>query len=437
MPLILSLFHPNKGIMKTMIFGIAGILLTQLLAAQSAEPDSVTSRESYIDLYLDGDLVDMDYFREQLTAVNYVYDRTVADVYLLATSTATGSGGKQYSLLYKGQGRYSGMNDTIVYYLPPNATDEESRSCMLRHAELGLVPFLMKTPVKNHMILMLDEEASKASGDDYTDKWRNWRISLGAGGDISSQKSYRQYGFAGNLYLGKVSDQIKFESSNGFVFSESQYKLYEGDSIVYSSFNSQRSFSSNNLFVKSIGNHFGAGGIASYERSDFFNLKNQFNIGPAIEFNAFDYREYSRKALRFIYFLDFSYTDYHESTILDRLHERRYSQTLLARYKEINDWGSAYVSFSAGNYLHNWSLFAVDASASASVSLGKSLFLHMSAGCSYVNNQIGLKKETMSPEEFLLREYEVETDFNYFFSVGFIIELGSKKNNIVNPRFDW
>jgi hypothetical protein len=177
--------------------------------------------------------------------------------------------------------------------------------------------------------------------------------------------------------------------------------------------------------------------VAGYEKSDFFNLKNRFNIGPAIEYNIFDYKAYSRRALRLIYAINFRYTDYIEKTVMDKLHERSYTHGLSILYKDINSWGNVYGNVGLSTHLNDWSLFAFSSGISALISLNHSLSLSISAGCSYINDQIGLKKETLSPEEFLLHEYEVESDFNYYLSIGFTIELGSKQNNVVNPRFDW
>ncbi|HSG67624.1 MAG TPA: hypothetical protein VK994_02880 [Bacteroidales bacterium] len=422
-----------KKILLIMVFLASSIMVYPQLADTSLS----SGREGLLSIYLDGGLFDLEYFKSYFTPVNYVIDRNEADVYLLLTALSTGSGGMEYSLLIKGNKAFNGISDTIVFYLPALSTTNQTRTEIMRNVQLGLVPFMMKTYAGKHLMLIIDDDAIGSERDSYPDHWKNWRIQLNGAASISSEKAYQRFGCSGGLYVTKITPQIKFESYNTFIFSESKYELYEGDTVIFSSFASQRSISSDNLFVKSLGKHFGIGGLAGYARSDFYNLRNHVVAGPAFEYSVFDYQDYTRKQLRFLYRMNFEYSDYIEETILGKTQDRRFTHDLGIYFLDVNQWGDINASLDAGSHLDDFSLFYVNTMLVTSIKMIKRMSLNISVGCSYVNNQIGLKKETIDPDDFLLQEFEVESDFSYRFSIGISIELGSKQNNVVNPRFTW
>jgi len=48
---------------------------------------------------------------------------------------------------------------------------------------------------------------------------------------------------------------------------------------------------------------------------------------------------------------------------------------------------------------------------------------------------LNLRRESPEMEDVLLRRYALETNYNYWTSIGFSYSFGSIFNNIVNPRF--
>ena len=75
--------------------GLAACLLQAALL--SAQDSASTAR---VGVYLDCQTTycDFDFFRTELTLVNWVRDRQVADVHLLVTTQATGAGGSEYTI---------------------------------------------------------------------------------------------------------------------------------------------------------------------------------------------------------------------------------------------------------------------------------------------------------------------------------------------------
>ena len=61
-----------------------------------------------VNVFLDcGYRCDEDYLRTEITYVNWVRDRAVADVHLLVTTQSTGGSGLEYTLAFIGQSRFA------------------------------------------------------------------------------------------------------------------------------------------------------------------------------------------------------------------------------------------------------------------------------------------------------------------------------------------
>ena len=63
-----------------------------------------------INVYIDCSNCDEDYIREEISFVNYVRDRNVADVHIQFSDQRTGGGGKEYTLDFMGQNVFHGKN---------------------------------------------------------------------------------------------------------------------------------------------------------------------------------------------------------------------------------------------------------------------------------------------------------------------------------------
>jgi hypothetical protein len=317
------------------------------------------------------------------------------------------------------------------------ASPDEIRMAMLNYVQLGLVPFLMKTPAKELLTLFIEEGTLGFAPELETDKWNDWIFEIRTGGGLSHSKSFKSYHASGNFNVYKITPEIKIESYNSFSFLEQKYELYDGDTLLYSSKASQQHWSSSNQFVKSLGTHAGIGLYGGYERDNICNLKHNVSIGPAIEYNIYPYDEASIKQFRFSYMPYYVYSNYIDSTIYNKMEDHRYLQNLkiMATYFNPSYTIDGYIS--ASSSLTDLSQHEIG----FFINFGKSLkekrvFFNIYASFSYVNDQVGLKKGTASMEDLLLGQREFESDYNYNFGFSISFRFGSKNENTVNPRFD-
>src|SRR4030042_451783 len=102
------------------------LLVGALVAAPSLWPQEKTAaqvdqeiealKKLAVKVYIDCGSCDLEYIKTEITFVNYVRDRKEADVHVLVTTQATGSGGREYTLSFLGQNGFSDVKDIQKYY---------------------------------------------------------------------------------------------------------------------------------------------------------------------------------------------------------------------------------------------------------------------------------------------------------------------------------
>jgi hypothetical protein len=83
-------------------FTLVVCLLISLAASASAQQTSASGREGALKVFLDCDWCDEQYFRTEVTFIDYMRDRKDADVHVLVTTQGTGGGGTEYTLKFIG-----------------------------------------------------------------------------------------------------------------------------------------------------------------------------------------------------------------------------------------------------------------------------------------------------------------------------------------------
>src|SRR5436190_5940819 len=78
-------------------------------------------------VFLDCNRCHDNYLTENVAFVDYVRDRTVADLHVLVTTQETGGGGLQWTVAFIGQSRYDGQNRTLTFNTLHDATSDEQR----------------------------------------------------------------------------------------------------------------------------------------------------------------------------------------------------------------------------------------------------------------------------------------------------------------------
>ena len=100
-------------------------------------------------------------------------------------------------------------------------------------------------------------------------------------------------------------------------------------------------------------------------------------------------------------------------------------------------WGSISGEAALEQFLHDTSLYSLSFFIGTNVRLFKGFSLNLHGSYSINRNQVNLAAGDVSLEDLLLRQQQLKSGYNYFFSIGLSYLFGSIYNTIVNPRFNF
>ncbi len=405
------------------------LMLMALTTATFAQTDSLL-RENAIKVYLDGAFLDEQFIKDNLTFVNYVRDHHDADVYILIVRENSGSGGERYTLIFEGQNKYQGRNDTLRFNTKPDETTDETRRTLLKYLKAGLTPFVANTPLFDYMDIAYKAPTAQKQ-QVVEDKWHSWVFDLGVHGYASGQTRYKDLSLSGSVSASKVTPDWIIDLSADYSFSKSRYVITD-DYIVNSL---RRSASFDGLVVRSLSDHWSAGTFFESGQSTYSNYRLYASLSPAVEFNIFPYSESTVHQLRILYAFGARQNYYVDTTIYNKLQELYLRQRLSVAYQVRKKWGSVNISLDGSTFVPDFSKNSLSASTSLSVRLFKGFSVNTSFSYGFVHDQVNLPKGDATLEEILTQQQQLATSFRYWGFFGISYTFGAIYNNVVNPRF--
>ncbi len=383
-------------------------------------------------IYLECHWCSMDFVREHITFVNFVRDRTDADIHIYMSRLRTGSGGREYSLIFIGQNQFQGIKDTLKYYTNRTDTDKSIRIKMLKKLKLGLFRFFYKTDYANNFDIKFNNNSTKnIFSVQQKDPWNFWVFRASLNTSISGEKSRDSKYLRGSFSASRVTEawKIAFWLNNNY--SESDYN-YESVNVK----DIKRRQSVFAYLIKSLGKHWSAGLMLSTNSSTYNNIDLSGTIGAGLEYDFYPYSAATSRRALIQYRISPKYNNYSHITIYDKNQEYVVEQAISAIVEYIEDWGTISGRVSFSNYFHDLSKNSTSISTELDFKLFKGLSLNLEGDFEAVHDQIELPAEEANTEDILLQRRELETQYNYYSRIGFSYTFGSIYNNIVNPRFE-
>ena len=117
------------------------------------------------------------------------------------------------------------------------------------------------------------------------------------------------------------------------------------------------------------------------------------------------------------------------------MEEGLFGHQLSVAYEVRQPWGSVNASIQGFTYLPDLSKNNLQLRSDLYLRLFKGLSLRLGGRAQFIHDQLSLPKSDATPEEVLLRQRQLETQYSYHFEIGFSYTFGSIYNNVVNPRF--
>jgi len=407
----------------------AGMLFTPVPASAQ---ERASPQASALRVFLDCRRCDFDHFRREVTFVDYMRDRTEAEVHVLVTSQDTGAGGSQYAFYFIGQDEFEGRQDTLYFSSTQDMTDDDVRTGLTRTFALGLVPFAARTNLGVAMNVHYEpgEEAEPARSTPADDPWNLWVFRLRMGGSIDGERLQSSASTNGSISANRTTESLKFGVNADARYEEEHFELSDGEKVS----SLTRNASLESTIVFSLNDHWSAGFRGNISTSTRSNNDITLRASPAVEYDIYRYAESTRRQITLMYTLGPVYYRYDQETLFEKTDELRLQQHLDVSAAFRQPWGDVHLSVRGRNYLDDWHQHRIELNGGLDIRLFRGFGLDVNGNVARIKDQLNVPIEDASDEDVLLQLRELGTDFEYELEIGFSYTFGSVFNNVVNPR---
>ncbi len=374
---------------------------------------------------------DFDFLRTEIAWVQWMRDRTDADVHVLVTSQQTGSGGREYTFRFIGLRAGAAREDQLLTTTPATATDDERRRAVARTLALGLAPHGARSELAPRLSVRFDPPPGGTGRAPAKDPWKNWVFSVGLNAWFSGQSLSSFENLHGSFSVRRITDDLLLRAGVSHSRDKSRFEFEDGDEFE----SITRSTNGNLTYARSLTDHWTIGLYTRARAADPENLDLVLTGVPGVEFSVWPYRESTRRLLTFIYEIGASRFAYIDTTIYGKIKETRAHHALTAGLRAQQPWGEASVSFTGSSFLDDWSQNRLRVNAGLEIRITRGLRANIFGGYARVRDQLYLPKEDATDEEVLLRLRRLRTSYEYYTSFGLSYTFGSIFNSIVNPRY--
>lgn len=413
---------------------IATLVLSSLLfafeqASQTASAGAGTRLKVFLDC---PDDCYTDYLREEIDFVDYVRDRSDADVHVLITIATTGARGREYTLSFIGLGPFAATTRILKTTTEASDSDDRIRRGLGTALTVGLLGYLAPEGIPPGLTVEAQLASGGAqAGSPDTDPWNRWIFSIDGNGSLEAEESTRQRNWGLNMGADRITPTWKISFGADFNQSREEFDLDEDEPLAVE----RRNKAFRWLVVRGLSEHWSVGFRGQVGSSTFDNTELDVELAPAVEWNFFPYSMYTRRQLRVQYAAGGVLRRYYEETLFGKLRETRGGQELSTTYEQQEPWGTLEGRVEFSNYFPGFSTNRVSVDAEVDLRIRRGLSVSIEASASRIRDQLSLPRRDATPEEVLLRLRQLSSGFETRVEFGIEYQFGSRFASIVNPRF--
>jgi hypothetical protein len=423
--------------MRVALVAASLLLRVAPLFAQNATPNAQQDTTSadlprvFLDCQASG--CDFDFFRTELTWMNFVRDRNAAQVHIIVTDRTTSGGGLEFTLTFTRQRDSVSRADTIVTFSQQGATRDELRRILARTIAQGMLPYVRQTPLASRLSVVYQAPRGQvvSATRGARDRWNLWVFRISSNGFMNGDANYKSAQFNGSIRASRTTAQWKTTMSFGGNYRENSYTLSDSETFV----TYQHSWNSDWLLVKSLGEHWSVGQQTTAMSSIQSNQDLALRFGPAIEYDVFPYSQSTRQQVVLRWGPGVRLLNYRKLTIYDKMKETHPDHRLLVASDITRPWGNIGGSVSFNQFLHDMTKRSADLNAFVSWRIVTGLNFNVGGGYSQIRDQLNLERGELTDSDILLRLRQLQTGYSYYGNVGLSYTFGSVFQNVVNPRF--
>ena len=401
------------------------------VSAEAAERNQQTSKPAQLKVFLDCENCYADFLRSEIEFVDYVRDRTEAEVHVLITRAQTASGGTEYTVEMIGAGGFSKVVESLKTATTSSDTDDIIRRQLATTVRAGLLRFLTReaVPAGLDVTVKLGTESQRPAVTG--DRWNNWVFSVRASASFDGEESSRERQLGASVSADRITPEWKITLGGELDHEREEFDLDEDEPVEVE----RREQDFNWLLVKALGEHWSAGARGDVESSTFENIELSISGAPAVEYNVFPYSMYTRRQLRALYAIGVARARYYEETLYGKTEETLPQHEISLAYEQRERWGSLDTRIEWSQYLHDLSKTRLEVEGEFSVRLTRGLSVSSEISASRIRDQLSLPARGATDEEILLRLRQLQSGYQYGFSMSLTYTFGSIFSSVVNPRF--
>ncbi len=369
---------------------------------------------------------DEDFIRQEISVVDYVRDKEMADVHVIMTRHRSGTG-TNYAASFIGYRDYENMEYDLIFWDEATSTADETRHGYSNMIKIGLAPFVARSGMSDELSLQYRRSEIV---EEVTDPWNHWIFEISGSGNFSREQTRDSYRINYGFYADKITEEWKIRFRSDFRYDERNFR--RNDEIITSISTRDRV---DGYVLKSLSDHWTAGIFAGYLSSSFTNMDNSLEMAPALEYSLFPYSEATRRSITFAWRAGGGYYDYIDTTIFNKTEESLFGQSLEASAYFQQTWGSVRVGLEGFHHFHDFRSNRVEFRARINLRLLQGLSLSLRGDYDLINDLVAIPKTDMSLEEILLEQRRRATDYEMSGSIGLTYTFGSRISGVFNPRF--
>ena len=383
---------------------------------------------------------DMSFIRTEINIVDFYLDRLAADLHVLITEQRTGSGGRQYQIIFFGQNRFENNVDTFRFSTEPNLTDFESRDIFIKYLKLGLSPFIAKTgQVKNISIDFKKSDGKINEPEDkiVKDPWNYWVFRAGVNGNVNAEERSKNFRLGANLSATRVTEDLKVIFETYGNKNTSSYKFEDTTGAEVKTIKKRDDYSFQHYLIKSLSDHWSYAYGIGLSRNTYSNNKSRVLFETGIEYAIFPYKQVNTKFFTVSYKLDVRRNLYFDTTLFNKTKETLFGQGVESNLSFKQKWGTISFGLEYRNYLHNWKYFNLGFNTEIDIRITGGLSFRIYSFAELTHDQLYLPPdEGATLEQILIGRTQLASGYYFYTNFGLTYRFGSKLNNFVNPRFD-
>lgn len=429
----------KKGSTPFLLYLIALFLLVfPLQRVVGKELPGKGRKEGPVRLYLEGNIVDFNYIRRNISFVDFVNDPNAADVHVIVKKRTTGSGGANYSMAF-----YSVMFDQIGDFTLncntyPSQTWNEVRDVFLRTLKMGVMPFVNEaTGAESVNIKGNKKDTAFAEKKPMVDPWHNWVFRVQGNGGLSMEERKKNFDYSFSGRADKVTENWRVRNNINYSSHIREYvRTVETDTSTYDETvrteNIYKGISSS--VVRSLSDRWSLGGFFNLYSSTYRNIQYSYSLKPAIEYNFFPWNEADKRTFTIAYYAGGETVGYFEKTIFDKTQEWLWKHTLAVDFEVVQPWGGIEAKVRGNQYLEMPDKYSLQFNTGINFRVAKGLSVNVGFNAESIHDQLYLPLGDISDEDLLLNTRKLPTSFEISSGIGLRYQFGSIFNSVVNTR---